>query len=50
MGSTTDCTDPVYNSCQMINHVYICTKACTGSSDCPDPPTSGMCNGMGYCK
>jgi hypothetical protein len=51
MGSTTDCTDPVYDSCQMINHVYICTKACpNGNGDCPDPPTSGMCNGMGYCK
>jgi hypothetical protein len=34
----------------MIQHVYICTKACTNDADCPDPPTSGSCNGMGFCK
>ena len=31
-------------------HVYICTKACGSAADCPNPPTSGTCNSMGYCK
>jgi len=31
-------------------HVYICTKQCSGAADCPNPPTSGTCNNMGYCK
>lgn len=30
-----------------------CSLHCTGATaatDCPNPPTSGMCNGMGFCK
>lgn len=26
-----------------------CTSG-TAATDCPVPPTSGMCNGMGFCK
>jgi hypothetical protein len=34
----------------MIMQVNICTKSCTTAADCPMPPTSGMCNMMGFCK
>jgi hypothetical protein len=39
-----------YPSCQMIQGSDICTKTCTTNADCPDPPTSGVCNSDGYCK
>jgi hypothetical protein len=44
-----DCTAP-YPTCQLIQGAMICTKACLSASDCPDPPTDGTCNAMGYCK
>lgn len=47
--SNANCSG-TYNSCQMIMQKLICTKSCTMASDCPSPPTSGTCNGMGYCK
>jgi hypothetical protein len=36
-----DCTDPVYNQCGLSD---TCTKTCTHSSQCPDPPTAGTCD------
>jgi hypothetical protein len=36
-----------------IGTVNFCTMPCTpatASTDCPSPPTSGICNMKGYCR
>jgi len=39
--------------CFIGGMMSFCTMACTAATaatDCPNPPTSGTCNMMGYCK
>jgi hypothetical protein len=48
--NSPQCTVAPYVACQMIMMKDICTKPCTTAADCPDPPTGGSCNAMGYCK
>lgn len=41
------------NVCFMGGMGSYCSLHCmvaTQATDCPSPPTSGRCNGMGYCK
>ncbi len=40
-------------ACFMGGMGSYCSMHCTAgtaATDCPNPPTSGMCNGMGFCK
>jgi hypothetical protein len=48
--SDSDCTDPVYNKCFIGGQQSFCSKPCSTASDCPNPPTSGVCNMKGLCK
>jgi hypothetical protein len=48
--ANSECTS---NMCFMGGMGSYCSMHCTAATqatDCPNPPTSGMCNGMGYCK
>jgi hypothetical protein len=39
--------------CFIGGMMSFCTMPCTAATaatDCPNPPTSGTCNMMGYCK
>ena len=57
-GSDPACTG-VYDLCENVMGMTICTKACTYSggggpvsdpADCPSPPTLGECTPKGFCK
>jgi hypothetical protein len=45
-----DCTDPVFNKCFLGGNRAFCTKECATSTDCPAPPTAGVCNKQNRCK
>jgi hypothetical protein len=48
----TQCASGLCNQFQM-GAVHKCTKTCTvatQATDCPNPPSTGLCNGMGFCK
>ncbi|HZS35285.1 MAG TPA: hypothetical protein VFF06_00585 [Polyangia bacterium] len=37
----------------VMQTVFRCTQPCTVATqtqDCPNPPSAGLCTGMGYCK
>jgi hypothetical protein len=42
-----DCNSGV---CFVGNMRTFCSSRCEAGSDCPMPPTLGICNTMGYCK
>jgi hypothetical protein len=47
--SSTECTDPIYNTCKSISGTRICTTTCLFNTDC-QPPANGFCDADGYCE
>lgn len=53
LGATcTQDSDCASNLCEPFDMqtVHYCTQPCQSASDCPVPPTAGVCTPNGYCK
>lgn len=43
-------TDCASGTCFVGNQASYCSTHCSKDSDCPSPPSTGVCSKRGYCK